>query len=529
MDDELLDIFAHRLASDLPLMQSEFSKLTTDKKRSIPVLFRIFHNYKASSSYLNLSQLSLLVSQGENILNSLRQSQDNPSNEDVRWLSACISQLQRWCDQLLAEEPLSPLEHSLFPMITILDKGEKTAEIMQGLTLLYADKNTDRAKKMKAPLEHVFQSVQTVSSVSAIKGALIDKSCDVIILNMEDESISIAKELLLLKPDLALIVAVPGLKAQQKSRLLLSGLTHPIASPIQSSDLKRQLHNIVTSYFTKVHSLITHQKIYNFIQGIDPLPSSVKEITRLCDDPESSIKELIKTVESDPITSASMLHAASMPIYGVKSTSSIEQAVVSFGKRLIKALTLSDLAGNIGSLNLEAYAISEEQFKEASRMRLALMNTWYAYVNTQDLNVLCASAILGNLGEILINQELVSQGLEENFKACSQTGFSLAEVTILKTSSAFVTADILEFWGLQSDLIDSIRYSDSPFNASTKRIQRLACANAVVYQMVSSLGKLEEVIPESVLRMMSKADLQPNILEEAMAALRQASIAAESN
>jgi hypothetical protein len=47
--------------------------------------------------------------------------------------------------------------------------------------------------------------------------------------------------------------------------------------------------------------------------------------------------------------------------------------------------------------------------------------------------------------------------------------------------------------------------------------------------MVNSFGKLAEVIPESVMRMMSKADLQINILEEAVTALRQATITAESD
>ena len=520
MDTELLDIFSYKLLADLPLMQESVDKLSLTKDEPVSKLFRNFHNYKASSAYLKLNKINTLVSQGENILNALRSSHDDANELDIRWLNSCVNQLTIWCNQLIVGEELSEIQSSLFPKISILNDTEKTTNIMQTLSILYADTDSLRAKKTQVPLRHIFKSVSTVNTVQEIKNAVLNNVCDIVILNMQEESIEIAKELLDIKPDIALITAIPLLKSHQKSRLLLKGLTHPIVSPIQSSDLKRQLHNIINSHFSKVYSLISHQKIYSFIQGLDPLCSSTKEITRLCDDPESSIKELIKVVSSDAITTASVLHSISLPIYGLQATSSIDSAVVSFGKRTIKALALSGLASKLGSLSLEAYNINEDQFKQASSLRLALMNQWYTRINPSDLQILSSSAILGNLGVILINQELLNQGLDSEFKNYPEEEFTQAEAELLKTSSAFVTADILEFWGLENDLIDSIRYSDSPFNASTARAQSLACANAIVYKMVTAHGELREEIPESVKNLMKKAKLDEKVLEQALETLR---------
>ena len=520
MDTELLDIFSYKLLEDIPLMQESVDTLHINKTDSVAKLFRNFHNYKASSSFLKLNDIYLLVAQGENILNALRISKDDPSELDIKWLTTCVFQLKIWCNQLIVNEELSTIDTSLFPTISILDDSEKTTDIMQTLTVLYADIDDARAKKVQAPLSHIFKTVTTANDFFTIKQRVLSNLCDIVILNMQKDSIKIAQELLILKPDIALITAIPLLKINQKSKLLLKGLTHPIISPIQSSDLKRQLHNIITSHFSKVYSLISHQKIYSFIQGLDPLSSSTKEITRLCDDPESSIKELINVVSSDSITTAGILHSIALPIYGLKATSSVERAVASFGKRTIKALTLSGLACKLGSLSLGAYNINEEQFKQTSSLRLALMNSWYTQVNPTDLSILSSSAILGNLGEILINQELVNEGLDEEFKAYKKEELSQAEVTLLKTSTAFVTADILDFWGLEDDLIDSIRYSDSPFNASSPRAQSLACANAIVYKMVTPHGELLEEIPHSVKSLMKKARLDEKVLEEALKALR---------
>ncbi len=519
MDTELLDIFSYKLLADLPLMQESVNKLSLTKDESVAKLFRNFHNYKASSAYLKLKSINSLVSQGENILNALRTHQGYANEHEIKWLNSCIKQLNIWCNQLLVGEELSVLQASIFPNISILNDTKSTTDIMQTLSILYADTDPTRTHKTQAPLSHIFKSVTTASYPQEIKNSIFSNHYDIVILNMQEESISIAKELLEIKPDIALITAVPLLKNHQKSRLLLKGLTHPIASPIQSPDLKRQLHNIISSHFSKVYSLISHQKIYNFIQGLDPLSSSTKEITRLCDDPESSIKDLIKVVSSDAITTAGILHSISLPIYGLQATSSIDNAVVSFGKRTIKALTLSGLASQLGSLNLGAYKINEEQFKQASRLRLALMNQWYTRINPNDLKILSSSAILGNLGVILINHELYNQGLEDEFKNYSPEEFTHAEVKLLKTSSAFVTADILEFWGLEEDLVDSIRYSDSPFNASSPKIQSLACANAIVYKMVTPQGELLNKIPDAVKTLMKKEKLDENVLEEALQAL----------
>lgn len=522
MKSELLELFTERLCADIPQIREQIALLQTEQSEATAKLFRFFHNYKASSLYLGLTEFHALASAGENILNALRLSPDRVSEYDLKWFQSSLAQLLTWCQQLYANTPLSPADTRLYSNISILNDFTKTSEVMQGLNLLYADYNTSRAAAIKAPLSHVFKKVETTGSLDVLKESLANGSIDIVILNLQEEAVEVAMQLLALKPDIALITAVPQLHVHQKPRLLFKGLVHLIASPIKSSDLKRQLHTLVTSHFSKVHTVLSHQEIYRFIQGLDPLPSSVKKISRLCEDPESSIKEIISEIESDAITTANILHAAASPIYGLETTSSVEKAVTAFGKRLIKVLVMSDLAYSLGSLSLEAYETNEKQFKQASALRLALMNSWYSRVCFEDLSILSTSAILGNLGQILINKELVSADLQRTFKETSAAeGFCAAEVKLLRTSMAFVSADILEFWTLDSELIDAIRYSDSPFNAPNERISALACANAVVYQMVTPKGELLERVPESVVYVMNRAGLELGPLEEALTLLQK--------
>lgn len=519
MDSELLTIFTDRLLEDVPQMREQIASLQTKPADATARLFRTFHNYKASSSYLGLNELHALCCRGENILNALRTSHSSLTEDEMKWLYSATSMLQIWGEQLLSGEALSVPDATLFPMITTLETFEKASDVMQRLNLLYADSNAARTQAFKAPLSHIFNTVETAESLDMLTLALREKPVDIVIVNLQEHAVEAALELLAHRPDMALLTAVPELRAQQKSRLLLKGLTYTIASPITSAELKRQLHALVASHFNDTHTVISHQKIYNFVQGLDPLASSIKKIIRLCDDPESSLKEIIAAVETDAIATATILHAASSPLYGIESTSSVEKAVTSFGKRMIKALTLSDLAYSLGNLNLQAYGVNEEQFKKAAALRLALMNRWYSRVNPHDLSILGTSAILGSLGSILIDQTLCAEGLTAAFKTYADDELSTAEVTLLKTSTAFVSADILEFWALETELVDAIRYSDAPLNAPSRRIRSLACANALVYTMVTPQACLRTSIPKRLESLMKKMGLKPQLLEEALASL----------
>ncbi|MDF1881814.1 HDOD domain-containing protein [Sulfurimonas sp. MAG313] len=521
MNNEYLEIFVDKLSIDLPFMTEYVNMLQEDNnKETISILFRMFHNYKASSSFLKLKNFHQLVAQGEDILAALRNSKTLANDHDIQWLQACIEHFQLWLDQLKNEETLNEIDSSAFPTMAVMHTQEKTIDIMQNLCILYADTKKEQRDKMQRPFSAIFKSVICTDDIRIIKEELNNKTADLFLINMQEKSLQIAQELIQIQEDLPLITAITDLKPHQKSRLLLQGMNHVISSPIKVSELKRHLHDISNAYFSKRYSLISHKKIYNFIHGLDPLPSSTKRISILCDDEEGSIKDIIKVIESDSIATANILRAASMPIYGLTQTSSVEQAVVKFGKRLIKALTLSDMACTLGSLNLQAYNLSETQFKASSGLRLALMNDWYAKVNLTDISLLCSCAILGNLGQILINEELIKSTLDTEFQGYDKTNLTQAEVALLKTSSAFVTSDILEYWGLEAKLIDAIRYSDSPFNSFNPKIKDLACANAVVYTMVTPYGEILEEIPAQLKALMLKAGLDISLLEESLEKIR---------
>jgi HD-like signal output (HDOD) protein len=140
-------------------------------------------------------------------------------------------------------------------------------------------------------------------------------------------------------------------------------------------------------------------------------------------------------------------------------------------------------------------------------------------VDKTDLGILSSTAILGNIGQLLISSEIESLNIIDEFLESTRNfGFSVAEEQHLHTNNAFVTSDILSFWHLKNEIIDSIKYSYDLNNAPLE-VRSLAVANHIVYTLVDLDGSICPEVSQEVLDLMSQEGLDPNPLIKALAKL----------
>jgi len=225
---------------------------------------------------------------------------------------------------------------------------------------------------------------------------------------------------------------------------------------------------------------------------------------QVCDDEDMSIKELIKVVKTDPIISAHILNIANSPLYGNVELKTIDQAVTKFGKRAVKAMSMSGMYNSLGKINLNSYGINEEIFSKVSMLRLSLMLKWYAKISISNLSILSSTALLGNIGQLLISKEIVSLDEVENFQTlCKTFGIKYAEERIVSTTTNIISSQILNYWNLSKDIVDIILYSDNP-NEAPDDIKKLCIANHIVYALVDLKGNVAQEINEDLLPMIAE-------------------------
>ena len=209
-----------------------------------------------------------------------------------------------------------------------------------------------------------------------------------------------------------------------------------------------------------------NKKILISIKGLPPLPQSVSEVQKITNDPNSSIKDLVKVIKNDPLITANLLKVANSPLYGfTKQIKTVDQAVSLFGMSTIKGFVISFAIRNILKFDVSAYGITAARFHDVSLKRNALAINWFKNERSK-LDVISTDSFLIDIGAVIISLVLISEGRAEQFKKELQTeNRTKTELKYVGATTAEVTAEIFKHWNFSQDLIESIANVDMPSKA----------------------------------------------------------------
>lgn len=114
-DFEIIDEFLDHYAMMVEIMEPLIIDLSNSERysRAIEELFRIFHNIKSASGYLQIEPMVRLSTFVEDALEQLR-SRDKAVNEDtVTWLISVADMFMQWQEDLKMDNDLSKIHFSL--------------------------------------------------------------------------------------------------------------------------------------------------------------------------------------------------------------------------------------------------------------------------------------------------------------------------------------------------------------------------------------------------------------------------------
>jgi len=521
-DWEVYEMFRDQIESQIPILRENILLLEdkSSSKEALDMLFRAFHTYKSSSAYLYLTPLNELVSKTEIVLSSLREKKSVVEKSVTEWLLEVHAQILTYLEEMHENiTDLSLLPKVLETRLQLTQAYINPKEKLKTLSILYMDKNRKRASKIVSFLEKYVKNISHSTEEDAQNSVYNLAPFDILIINQDIDNHQIIDFAQSNFPKLALIVIFDKINSVEEHKLIKKKITHSILNPLNAKSLYSELISIVKTYYSSVNIIVNHTKIDNFIQRLQPLSNTVFEISRICDDEESTIRELTGAVKIDPVLSANILKVANSPIYGSIGLKTIDQAVTKFGKRAIKALAMSDVYNSLGPVDLSPYGISEEVFTQVSMLRLSLMLKWYSKVSISDLSLLSSTAILSNIGQLLVSQELISSDQSAQFEElCKVFSITYSEEFLLNTSTTHVSSQILRYLKLPSDIVEVMEHSDNPFN-SQPEITKLCVANHIVCTLITLQGDISKKVSPEIYALLDKFDLEHIPLEKALQSL----------
>ena len=114
-DFEIVDEFLDHYSMMIEIMESLIVDLGSSDRyhRAIEELFRIFHNIKSASGYLQMTPMVRLATLAEDALEELRTRDLVVNDETITWLISVSDMFMQWQEDFKMDNELSKIHFSL--------------------------------------------------------------------------------------------------------------------------------------------------------------------------------------------------------------------------------------------------------------------------------------------------------------------------------------------------------------------------------------------------------------------------------
>ncbi|NLC27343.1 MAG: HDOD domain-containing protein [Campylobacteraceae bacterium] len=266
--------------------------------------------------------------------------------------------------------------------------------------------------------------------------------------------------------------------------------------------------------------------ILHKIKSLPPLDETVLEIQRICTDKNSSLGDLVKVVESDPMLTANILKSANSPLYGFsREIKNISHAISLFGMATVRGFALSSAMKQSLKIDLSPYDISNSHFLEISTLQSALMFNWYTKVDRELLDILVPAAFMMEVGKVVLSHVLLEKNRDKEFKQALKSvdtiqALSSLELQMHGITNEEVTAKIFEQWNLETELLEAIRFSTNA-NLAPMHIRPFALALEAVKTVINVLSQPDEVSEKRVRTLLDSHNLDSEIFMQSVKKLTE--------
>ena len=253
---------------------------------------------------------------------------------------------------------------------------------------------------------------------------------------------------------------------------------------MKNSGFKPSSYSIRTDEKNTISSIIIPQKfteektkenisnkILSELKEIPSFPENIMHIKQLCEDPESTVKNISEHISTDPGLTASILKLAnSAGYFSMKKAETIEEAVVKIGfKGVDTLLTASGVCSIMDTKyknKIRQYdTVWKNSYKRAYYAQKIALEYKLAKIN----EMAYLSALLIDIGKIVllsINPELSSK-IKDIVGNKDMENFNVVEEMSLGMSFSYLGSLICKKWNFSDTITYAIEFSKKPYMAET--------------------------------------------------------------
>jgi len=241
----------------------------------------------------------------------------------------------------------------------------------------------------------------------------------------------------------------------------------------------------MTAKFLKNRPL--KKAILEAVDNLPPMPQVMHKAQAIINDPDSSMKDLEKLINTDQAFAIKVLRLANSAFYGrMKKVASIQDAAVVVGmKSLGELITLSCAASllnqSLRGYDLPAQSLWQHSIGVAFGSKIIAGKKYPALVNDA-----FSAGLIHDAGKLILDEYLYERKtLFQEFMSDNEHRFLDAEREILGFDHAEIAAQVCEKWNFPKTISAAIRHHHRPSRLGSNK---LAYIVQVADQITSWIG-----------------------------------------
>ena len=202
------------------------------------------------------------------------------------------------------------------------------------------------------------------------------------------------------------------------------------------------------------------QSLMKEIHNLKPIPAVVNQLLTVVDSPDSSMEDIARVIQYDPMITASILKTCNSAFFGLKTPAeSIKDAVNMMGTDQVIELALIKSGAQALSGSQQGYGLEKGEMWKYSVSSAVVAKQVAVKLCLENKNTLFTAALLKDIGKIILEKH-VADGSQKiiHLVKDKQYSFQEAEKEVLGIDHAELGAMIAKMWKFSPKMIKIIRH-----------------------------------------------------------------------
>jgi putative nucleotidyltransferase with HDIG domain len=228
------------------------------------------------------------------------------------------------------------------------------------------------------------------------------------------------------------------------------------------------------------------------INRLTPIPAVTQQLLAVADKPDSSMADIARIMQYDPVITAEVLKTCNSAYYGIKHPAeSVKDAVNMLGIDKVVELALAHSGASALSGTHEGYGLEQGEMWKYSIASAVVAKDVAARLGLKNKNTLFTSALIKDIGKIILHKYVLS-AREKIDRMVNEKAFSFleAEKTVFGIHHAELGAMIAKMWHFSPRMIKIIRHHHLADEAMVKdkEVAAVYLADSICMMMGIGVG-----------------------------------------